>query len=519
MGEDETIDFESLKQTLVFWNMDDYPIPVDTTDDLGPVFGDISKALDLMGFRLGFMDVRLYSEQHNYDKKSADIIRPSLPTCRSYSGCVYKVPDITLHMIRHALYLGPGPVNFFVIAKPQRELLRVLQCLKLRRHNVLLVKPPPPDEECLFSVDSLLKYARLLGGGKPRYNPLQGYMDEFDSSLEKYIEIKEDVSKTVDFSERIPTVKGPRTAVFWDAVDFPFPPSSTPDEIYHSISSALVEREFSDNITIWAYLDDDADKKGSWLGGDKTWASRIYFLPGGDNASRRIRMINDINLWMRDSPKMTTSYEASLVLFSDQFKDDDVYYRDMLQRLGNMRYYVLLVTPALDINKPETPGWPGLLIDRGAYFFDEVKIQIYQGPDAAAAAEEETPPIMSDMDYSLLCPFGDQKSDSSEDEDSPFWPPRTDDMVIDGGQTSAEQETPVYRWDPFTLMYKLESLFPKENEADTEEEETPDKLATHGTCRLDPTRFEWPGRQIDGGSGWGSSEEPCPKRHKAEENT
>ncbi|XP_013721440.3 uncharacterized protein LOC106425265 [Brassica napus] len=518
MGEDETIDFESLKQTLVFWNMDDYPIPVDTTDDLGPVFGDISKALDLMGFRLGFMDVRLYSEQHNYDKKSADIIRPSLPTCRSYSGCVYKVPDITLHMIRHALYLGPGPVNFFVIAKPQRELLRVLQCLKLRRHNVLLVKPPPPDEECLFSVDSLLKYARLLGGGKPRYNPLQGYMDEFDSSLEKYIEIKEDVSKTVDFSERIPTVKGPRTAVFWDAVDCPFPPSSTPDEIYHSISSALVEREFSDNITIWAYLDDDADKKGSWLGGDKTWASRIYFLPGGDNASRRIRMINDINLWMRDSPKMTTSYEASLVLFSDQFKDDDVYYRDMLQRLGNMRYYVLLVTPALDINKPETPEWPGLLIDRGAYFFDEVKIQIYQGPDAAAA-EEETPPIVSEMDYSLLCPFGDQTSDSSEDEDSPFWPPRTDDMLIDAGQSSAEQESPVYRWDPFTLMYKLESLFPKENEADTEEEETPDKLATHGTCRMDPTSFEWPGGQIDGGSGWGSSEEPCPKKDKTEENT
>ncbi|CDY61775.1 BnaAnng17750D, partial [Brassica napus] len=244
----------------------------------------------------------------------------------------------------------------------------------------------------------------------------------------------------------------------------------------------------------------------------------IYFLPGGDKASRRIRMINDINLWMRDSPQISTSYEASLVLFSDQFKDDDVYYRDMLQRLGNMRYYVLLVTPALDINKPETPGWPGLLIDRGAYFFDEVKSQIYQGPDDAAA-EEETPPIMSDMDYSLLCPFGDQKSDSSEDEDSPFWPPRTDDMVIDGGQTSAEQETPVYRWDPFTLMYKLESLFPKENEADTEEEETPEKLATHGTCRLDPTSFEWPGRQIDGGSGWGSSEEPCPKRHKAEENT
>ena len=82
-------------------------------------------------------------------------------------------------------------------------------------------------------------------------------------------------------SERIPTVRGPRTAVFWDAVDCPFPPSSTPDEIYHSISSALVERYFSDNITIWAYLDDDDKKASALLGGDKTWASRIYFLPGG----------------------------------------------------------------------------------------------------------------------------------------------------------------------------------------------------------------------------------------------
>ena len=140
-------------------------------------------------------------------------------------------------------------------------------------------------------------------------------------------------------------------------------------------------------------------------------------------------------------------------------------------------------------------------------------------PDAAAA-EEETPPIMSDMDYSLLSPFGDQTSDSSEDEDSPFWPPRTDDMLIDGGQSSAEQETPVYRWDPFTLMYKLESLFPKEHEADTAaEEETPKKLATHGICRLDTTSFEWTGRQIDGGSGCESYEEPCHKKHKAEENT
>ncbi|KAF2543971.1 hypothetical protein F2Q68_00028959 [Brassica cretica] len=93
------------------------------------------------------------------------------------------------------------------------------------------------------------------------------------------------------------------TPVFWDAEDCPFPPCSTPDEIYNSIASALLEREFSDKVTVWAYLDDD--KKGSWrdaLLADKTWASRIYFLPAGDKASRRIRMANDILLWARESP-------------------------------------------------------------------------------------------------------------------------------------------------------------------------------------------------------------------------
>ena len=214
-------------------------------------------------------------------------------------------------------------------------------------------------------------------------------------------------------SERIPTVRGPRTAVFWDAVDCPFPPSSTPDEIYHSISSALVERYFSDNITIWAYLDDDDKKASALLGGDKTWASRIYFLPGGviispslyvyshlhllifiyliyfflfpgDKASRRIRMLNDMFLWARDSPRCS-NYEASLFLFADQFEGAG-YYNDMLQRLDAIRYDLLLVTPTLDINKPETPQWPGLLMDRGAASF---ALETSKISEAHAAAEEE----------------------------------------------------------------------------------------------------------------------------------
>ncbi|CAN7037298.1 unnamed protein product [Brassica rapa subsp. trilocularis] len=338
----------------------------------------------------------------------------------TYGACVYKVPDITWYMIHDSSFYRAGPVNYFVIAKPKRELHRVLHCLQSRRHNVLLVKPPPPDEEFLFSVASLLENARFLGGGKPRFKELYvSYASEYDMCFEEYVDIPEDLSKTVDFSERIPTVKGPRTAVFWDAVDCPFPPSSTPDEIYHSISSALVERYLSDNITIWAYLDDD-DKKGSaLLGGDKTWTSRIYFLPGGviispslfffprlymstltcilfdfffflfpgDKASRRIRMLNDMFLLARDSPQWS-SYDASLVLFADQFIGAG-YYINMLQRLDDIRYHILLVTPTLDINKPETPQWPGLLLDRGAASFALETSKISEAH--AAAEEEETP--------------------------------------------------------------------------------------------------------------------------------
>ncbi|KAL0680530.1 hypothetical protein Bca4012_047377 [Brassica carinata] len=92
MGEDETIDFESRRKTLVFcfWNMDDYPIPVDNTDDLGPIFCDILKALDLMGFRDGFMDVILYSEQHNYDKKRGRYSPPMLtPTETPHNNTLF----------------------------------------------------------------------------------------------------------------------------------------------------------------------------------------------------------------------------------------------------------------------------------------------------------------------------------------------------------------------------------------------------------------------------------------------
>lgn len=122
----------------------------------------------------------------------------------------------------------------------------------------------------------------------------------------------------------------------------------------------------------------------------------ILFLFPGDKASRRIRMLNDIYLWKRDSPYFTSSYEASLVIFADQFKCSP-YYTKMLKTLNDLRYGLLLVTPTLDIYNPESPEWPALLIDRGAVCFpDQAYINIPEEPspkthqaDDAAAAEEE----------------------------------------------------------------------------------------------------------------------------------
>uniref|UniRef100_A0A0D3B8W9 Uncharacterized protein n=1 Tax=Brassica oleracea var. oleracea TaxID=109376 RepID=A0A0D3B8W9_BRAOL len=107
-------------------------------------------------------------------------------------------------------------------------------------------------------------------------------------------------------------------------------------------------------------------------GGNQEWASRIYFLPGGDNKAsrRRIRMANDITFWARDSSPCKR-FKSSLILFSDQFKDD-AEYTEMLQNLvvcGSC--YILSVIPTLDINKPESPEWPGLLIDGGGYWLGD----------------------------------------------------------------------------------------------------------------------------------------------------
>ncbi|KAL0729281.1 hypothetical protein Bca4012_025374 [Brassica carinata] len=353
MGEEgETIKFYSRKDTSVFWNLDDYPTPVGI-DDLGFIRINIEEALHQFGFHGDNEDINVQT----YMTLAA----------------VDKVTTLDLTSILVKFAFTALDINLAVIAKPKPELARVLKCLASRGHTILLIVPP--DEECSFTVESLLRYAHLVLGasdtcmvkeeeegkqdsshhveedlsqgekGKQvlsqgKEDLSQGEEDTSDVEEDPYnyyypsdveedpFDVEEDHSKILDFLEPIRPVKGDMTAVFWDAQDCPFPLGSTPDEIYHSIASALVEREFTDKITIWAYL--------------------------GDKDSRRIRMANDI-LFLKAaaSPK-------SLILVSDQF-EADLYYLELLYR---SRLNILFIIPTQDNNKPESPEWPRLLLDK-----------------------------------------------------------------------------------------------------------------------------------------------------------
>lgn len=81
-------------------------------------------------------------------------------------------------------------------------------------------------------------------------------------------------------------VKRSHSGVFWDAVGCPFPRGMSPDEIHKRIELYLHEgdEDITGQTYIWVYVD-ETDKEGPWAGSfltERTWESRVYFLPGGD---------------------------------------------------------------------------------------------------------------------------------------------------------------------------------------------------------------------------------------------
>ncbi|CAH8324412.1 unnamed protein product [Eruca vesicaria subsp. sativa] len=343
MAHSETIEFYSDNDTYLFWNMDDVPVPVDT--DLGSVSSNIERALFLMGFE-GSLTIIVdckklkYTEEELWNAGHISYLPFSAKAYRE--GLVHPPVHMSYYMLLMAEDTGPMHANVAVItnskSEPDSELHRVMHCLKSRGHNVLLVEPPSDDVD-LFSVDSLFNNSRLLGGGKPISKKELTSDDRrrvYSWELKEDEDEDDDVSnlsstKMLDFSEPVRNIKGDRTIIFWDAMGCPFPLSFSPDLIYEKIKSLLLEKGFSDNIIIWAYVD-------KYLG-DKTWDSRIYFLPGGNESSRRIRMVNDMYLLSWDSP--LRSHKGTLILVSDHFLCDP-HYNELF---GNMRhrYYNLIL--------------------------------------------------------------------------------------------------------------------------------------------------------------------------------
>ncbi|CAA7032007.1 unnamed protein product [Microthlaspi erraticum] len=122
--------------------------------------------------------------------------------------------------------------------------------------------------------------------------------------------------------------------------------------------------------SIWVYV----DGKERWVRDflkEKTWESRIYFLPGGDDKhARRSRMLHDINLWAMDFPVIYPR-PSFLVLVSDQVRDD-LYFFSRLEILSMIGYHVFLAAPPNNYRSEDDVEWPAALLDV-VYSFEEKK--------------------------------------------------------------------------------------------------------------------------------------------------
>ncbi|KAJ4866424.1 Plant AUGMIN subunit 7 protein [Raphanus sativus] len=95
--------------------------------------------------------------------------------------------------------------------------------------------------------------------------------------------------------------------------------------------------------------------------------SRINFFHGDDEASRRIRMLNDMYLLSREAPLKNNV--GSLILVSDHFFDDP-YYMEMFEDMKDSGYSLVLVIPSEHSNISESADkWPGSLLFDGARYF------------------------------------------------------------------------------------------------------------------------------------------------------
>ncbi|CAH2073108.1 unnamed protein product [Thlaspi arvense] len=321
--------------TVIFWNMEDYPVTC------GGNLIDTRRSIEASLNQKGFHGDTMMWAYGDPDPQYEGPLKDAKITLLRSRGDNSEPP---LHFLRCAAATAPVPTTFYLIAKLSPEVHNILQWLHSRKHNVLVVNHDAMER---------------LKVGKPSspHSPLEGNQSISDPDPSDNV-----ISEMEDLSEPITPVKGVKTVVFWDVVACPFPICSGPDEIYGRVVSALDERGCGGEMAIWAYVDENDGS--SWSGEylrDKTWESRIYFIPGGDKASRLQRMLHDTVLWELDSPR-EYSDRGDVVVVSDQVGDDTMFFR-MLEYMTVRCFNVFLVTPTQHVNKPQSADWPGLLLD------------------------------------------------------------------------------------------------------------------------------------------------------------
>ncbi|CAL9235840.1 unnamed protein product [Arabidopsis halleri] len=355
-----------------------------------------------MGFGGSFVGIEAYGEDEIPEALDEKLIEDGMIMYNPKGSVNLMIEDITNIECNYS----DKPHNLMVISKKipeDNESMRVLSALKSRGRNVLLVQPDDKaaSEKLFLTPESISDCTRYLNGEKPideivdytssctswetdtdyytdtekvESNVLLVHDTDTDKEEESNVllvqphdeaaseKLFHTSSSVSDYTRPITHVDGRKTGVFWDVDDSPLPNDLDPQSIYQKIKTALEEKEYLGEITIWAYADKITLSDDLM---DEYRKAKIYFLPGGDKNARFYRMIHDIQLWEIDTLPLRYSTESNVIVISNNIPGD-IDFIECLKCSASRGYNNLLVQPNESApEKPETSEWPRYLLHGG----------------------------------------------------------------------------------------------------------------------------------------------------------
>ncbi|KAG7569446.1 NYN domain limkain-b1-type [Arabidopsis thaliana x Arabidopsis arenosa] len=356
--------------TRVYWDVVDYPIPEDMEPNC--IYQKLESALRLKGY-INEMSIWAYTDKITF----SGLLEKGLVEKYAKSK-IYFLPgggdknarhnrminDIRLWIIDSPVD-GTAPSNVIVISNNIQgddvetygiprviDLIYPLKCLYARGYNAFLVQPnllAPEISQTSEWPGHLLDVGEVIG----RYKP--------DPSQKKRWR-KKKKSRKRKTSEPITRVDGPKTGIFWDINDSPLPNDLDPQSMYQKFKSALEEKDYYGEMTIWAYAE-KITFSNELL--DEYRKANIYFIPEGDKNARHNRIIHDILLWQIDTP-LRYPTESNVIVISNNIPCDIDLIKCLVYSAG-VGYNNRLVQPNA-FSAPEkhkTSEWPGYLLDGG----------------------------------------------------------------------------------------------------------------------------------------------------------